>query len=57
LAPGGRLLAPVGTDAQDLVAYDKSADGRSVRETMLMSVLYVPLTDLAAQHEPRTFFA
>ena len=56
LAPGGRLIAPVGTDSQDLVAYDKGVDG-SVKERVLMGVLYVPLTELSQQHQPRTFLA
>lgn len=56
LAPGGRLIAPVGTASQSLTAYDKGADG-SVTITELMGVQYVPLTSLDLQHAPRTFLA
>ena len=56
LAPGGRLIAPVGTDSQSLTAYDKGADG-SVTVTEIMGVQYVPLTSLDLQHAPRTFLA
>lgn len=57
LAAGGRLIAPVGSDSQELIAYDKSADGASVRERVLMGVQYVPLTSLAAQHGQQTILA
>jgi protein-L-isoaspartate(D-aspartate) O-methyltransferase len=51
LAPGGRLIIPVGPEAdtaletkQFLLCVDKREDG-SVETTELMSVIYVPLTD------------
>ncbi|KAJ1968240.1 hypothetical protein H4R35_006484 [Dimargaris xerosporica] len=45
----GRMFAPVGPAfAQQIIQYDKSADGQ-VKETPLMDVRYVPLTDAAKQ--------
>ena len=52
LAPGGRLLVPVGRagGGQQLMAFDKPADGgASCKATALMDVMYVPLTTRAAQ--------
>eukprot|EP00958_Prasinococcus_capsulatus_P001435 scaffold131_cov632-Prasinococcus_capsulatus_cf.AAC.3 len=43
LSPGGRLVIPVGEHQQELMLYDKQADGR-VMERSAMSVIYVPLT-------------
>ena len=53
LAPGGRLVCPVGPEggAQELVAADKSADGEKITRRALMGVVYVPLTD--AKHQLR----
>lgn len=48
LAPGGRMLIPVGRTSQRFVQVDKSADGE-VKETDLMGVIYVPLTDRESQ--------
>lgn len=47
LAPGGRLVCPVGNEGehQQLVAADKSTDGKSITRHELMGVVYVPLTD------------
>lgn len=51
LAPGGRLVCPVGPEggAQQLVAADKSKDGKHITRHALMGVVYVPLTD--AKHQ------
>lgn len=43
LAPGGRMIVPVGKWAQDLVQVDKKADGSIVKKALL-AVQYVPLT-------------
>jgi protein-L-isoaspartate(D-aspartate) O-methyltransferase len=56
LAPGGRLVIPVGPDVtspftaagQVLKCVDKAADGRTVTEADLMDVRYVPLTEPGA---------
>lgn len=50
LAPGGRLIVPVGPDGGDqyLEQVDKALDG-GVSRTKLMGVRYVPLTDRARQ--------
>jgi protein-L-isoaspartate(D-aspartate) O-methyltransferase len=42
LKPGGRMVIPVGTMAQDLVIVDKLLDGM-VRKKIEMAVRYVPL--------------
>lgn len=47
LKPGGRMICPVGPagDTQMLEQYDKDENGEITKQT-LMSVIYVPLTDL-----------
>lgn len=47
LKPGGRMICPVGPvgETQQLEQYDKLPNGEIKKET-LMSVVYVPLTDL-----------
>jgi len=43
LAPGGRLVAPVGSGwAQDLILLEKKADG-TTRRTLLAPVIFVPM--------------
>jgi protein-L-isoaspartate(D-aspartate) O-methyltransferase len=49
LALGGRLLIPVGTGEQDLVAYDRDAVTGEIKKTILFGVRYVPLTDRDSQ--------
>ncbi len=48
LAPGGRLIIPVGKHSQSLEQIDKAKDGTVSREK-LMGVRYVPLTDREKQ--------
>jgi protein-L-isoaspartate(D-aspartate) O-methyltransferase len=43
LKPGGRLVIPVGTLAQELMVVRKDADGRTLNET-IVPVRFVPLT-------------
>ena len=51
LAPGGRIIIPVGPEGRDqyLEQVDKPAGGGDIRRTRLMGVRYVPLTDKARQ--------
>ena len=42
LRPGGRLVAPVGVEAQDLVVVEKSADGKTTTRSVL-PVRFVPM--------------
>jgi protein-L-isoaspartate(D-aspartate) O-methyltransferase len=45
LKKGGRMICPVGQSTQQMEQYDKAVDGQIIKKT-LMSVVYVPLTDL-----------
>ncbi len=44
LAPGGRIIVPVGTYSQQLRLIRKSSDGR-ISQKSLLPVLFVPMTD------------
>eukprot|EP00002_Diphylleia_rotans_P011050 TRINITY_DN2192_c0_g1_i5.p1 TRINITY_DN2192_c0_g1~~TRINITY_DN2192_c0_g1_i5.p1 ORF type:complete len:223 (+),score=48.93 TRINITY_DN2192_c0_g1_i5:58-726(+) len=48
LAPGGRLVIPVGTHTQELIVCDKDQHGR-VKQQAVMGVIYVPLTTVEHQ--------
>jgi len=50
LAPGGRLVIPVGKYMQELLQVDKLADG-TVRKTPLMGFMYVPLPSREQQEK------
>jgi protein-L-isoaspartate(D-aspartate) O-methyltransferase len=50
LKPGGRLVVPEGTGAQDLVVYVKSAAGR-VRREVVLPVRFVPMIGRAQQRK------
>jgi len=50
LAPGGKLLAPVGTVVQELVLFMKGRDSSWIREK-LMDVRFVPLTGKTLQEK------
>lgn len=43
LAPGGRLVVPVGNFAQELLVVEKQVDG-SIRQSRIESVRFVPMT-------------
>jgi len=49
LAPGGRLVIPVGSSVQELRVLERSPEG--IRETSLFPVRFVPMTG-EAQREP-----
>ncbi|XP_025159964.1 protein-L-isoaspartate(D-aspartate) O-methyltransferase isoform X1 [Harpegnathos saltator] len=51
LAPGGRLILPMGPENSDqvLVQVDKTMDGQ-IKRRSLMSVVFVPLTDKERQY-------
>lgn len=51
LAPGGRLVIPLGDNWQDLVLAEKDASGRITRQT-LFPVRFVPMTGEAQRHRP-----
>jgi protein-L-isoaspartate(D-aspartate) O-methyltransferase len=48
LAPGGRMMIPVGTFDQKIYIYDKNENGQISSEDVL-SVRYVPLTSKEKQ--------
>src|SRR5215471_4089544 len=48
LAPGGRLVAPVGVDFQELVRLTKSDEG--IKREPLLPVRFVPMTGQAQKH-------
>ena len=54
LAPGGRLVCPVGPKGamQKLILVDRSADGKRFEQQDLGGVVFVPLTDVAVQVDP-----
>lgn len=49
LAPGGRLVIPVGSDSQTLKLYERRADGRMFQRS-LSPVAFVPMTGQAQGH-------
>ncbi|XP_074103031.1 protein-L-isoaspartate(D-aspartate) O-methyltransferase [Cotesia typhae] len=51
LAPGGRLIVPIGPEGADqkLVQIDKTINGE-IQQRSLMGVVYVPLTDKERQY-------
>lgn len=51
LAPGGRLIVPMGPENSDqiLVQVDKTLDGK-IKQRSLISVVFVPLTDKERQY-------
>lgn len=51
LAPGGRLIVPMGPENSDqtLVQIDKTLDGK-IKQRSLISVVFVPLTDKERQY-------
>jgi protein-L-isoaspartate(D-aspartate) O-methyltransferase len=51
LAPGGRLIIPVGPqgESQMLQQYDKAMDSNTITKKNLMGVIYVPLTSKEKQ--------
>jgi protein-L-isoaspartate(D-aspartate) O-methyltransferase len=52
LAPGGRLVIPVGKFYQDLVVVEKQKDGKS-REWTVAPVAFVPMTGEALKGPPK----
>jgi protein-L-isoaspartate(D-aspartate) O-methyltransferase len=51
LAPGGRLVIPVGRYSQELLLVEKQADGSLLR-TSVVPVQFVPMTGEAEKREP-----
>lgn len=51
LAPGGRLIVPMGPENADqiLMQIDKTPDGK-IKQRSLISVVFVPLTDKDRQY-------
>ena len=49
LAPGGRMVIPIGTGSQELRRIRRSSDGARFDATSLMGVRFVPMTGFVAE--------
>lgn len=50
LAPGGRMVIPIGRDYQELMVIEKSVDG-TLRQSSVAPVVFVPMTGEARRHD------